>query len=80
MEIGRFAMVGMGSVVSRSVPDFYLVMGNPARARGCVCRCGQVVLRFEKSARPPDGEWACPDCGLRFALKEGIVRELNPPV
>ena len=30
LTIGRFAMVGMGSVVTRSVPDFHLVIGNPA--------------------------------------------------
>src|SRR5262249_32432917 len=37
LVIGRFAMVGMGSVVTRSVPDFFLVVGNPARPVGCVC-------------------------------------------
>jgi acetyltransferase-like isoleucine patch superfamily enzyme len=47
LEIGRFAMIGMGSVVTRSVPDFHLVVGNPARSVGCVCRCGEPFVRFE---------------------------------
>src|SRR5439155_21942603 len=38
LTIGRFAMVGMGAVVTRSVPDFHLVIGNPARSIGCRCR------------------------------------------
>lgn len=46
IEIGRFAMIGMGSVVTRSVPDFCLAVGNPARIVGIVCRCGEPVLRF----------------------------------
>jgi len=41
IEIGRYSLVGAGSVVTRSVPDFGLVAGNPARLRGYVCRCGE---------------------------------------
>src|SRR4030095_11779942 len=40
LTIGRWAMVGMGSVVTKSVPDFHLVIGNPARSIGAVCKCG----------------------------------------
>jgi UDP-2-acetamido-3-amino-2,3-dideoxy-glucuronate N-acetyltransferase len=52
IEIGRFAMVGMGSVVTKSVPPFALVYGNPARQHGWVCRCGE----------PLDGS-TCDACG-----------------
>jgi len=80
LEVGRFAMVGMGSLVTRSVPDFHLVVGNPARSVGCVCRCGERVLRFERGQPPPDhDDIACSSCGLRYALKDGRVRELDPP-
>lgn len=38
--IGKYALVGAGAVVTRSVPDYALVYGNPARQRGWVCYCG----------------------------------------
>jgi len=48
LQIGRFAMVGAGAVVTRDVADFALVVGNPARFRSWVCQCGQ-SLAFRKS-------------------------------
>jgi len=47
VTIGRWAMVGAGSVVTRDVPDHALVAGNPARARGFVCACGRRVSSLE---------------------------------
>ena len=41
VTIGRWAMIGSGSVVTRDVPDYGLVVGNPARLIGWVCACGQ---------------------------------------
>ncbi len=80
LEIGRFAMVGMGALVTRSVPDFHLVVGQPARSIGCVCRCGQPFLRFAPGQPPPDRDaTACAACGLRYAVKDGRVTELDPP-
>jgi acetyltransferase-like isoleucine patch superfamily enzyme len=38
--VGKYAMVGAGSVVTKSVPDYALVVGNPARQIGWVCQCG----------------------------------------
>lgn len=72
LEIGRFAMVGMGSLVTRSVPDFHLVLGRPARTVGLVCRCGNPMHR---GPEPPDGELSC-GCGLQYAVADGFVREL----
>lgn len=57
VELGAFCMVGMGSVVTRSVPAHALVVGNPARVVGVVCACGQVVSRATAA-----GEFAC-GCG-----------------
>lgn len=77
LAIGRFAMVGMGSVVTRSVPDFHLVVGQPARSIGLACRCGQPFLRFGDA--PPDRTDAqCAACGRRYSLDGEEVRELDP--
>ncbi|MBV8949821.1 MAG: N-acetyltransferase [Actinobacteria bacterium] len=78
LSVGRFAMVGMGSVVTRSVPDFHLAVGHPARPVGLVCRCGQPFLRFDDGAPPDRDDVACAACGRRFAVKAGAVRELDP--
>src|SRR5215472_5130112 len=79
LVIGRFAMVGMGSLVTKSVPDFHLVMGHPAAYVGCVCRCGQLLLRFSEP-RPLDcTEVACGACGLQYAVHNRVVTELTPP-
>ncbi|HUZ21510.1 MAG TPA: acyltransferase [Acidimicrobiales bacterium] len=55
-EIGRWAMVGAGSVVTRSVAPHQLVVGVPARPAGWVCRCGAVVSR--EASRPASFECA----------------------
>jgi acetyltransferase-like isoleucine patch superfamily enzyme len=73
LSIGRFAMVGMGSVVTKSVPDFHLVLGNPARSVGAVCRCGQVVSRFDG-----EGEKVCSACGRAYLIRGTDVTELAP--
>lgn len=61
VTIGSFALVGAGSVVTRSVPDHGLVYGNPARLRGYVCACGRLLAGVE--APPEHGEFPrCPVC------------------
>lgn len=79
LVIGRFAMVGMGSVVTRSVPDFHLAFGHPARSVGYVCRCGQVLGRFDDPGATDRGEVACPDCGSRYAVTDRMVAERSTP-
>jgi UDP-2-acetamido-3-amino-2,3-dideoxy-glucuronate N-acetyltransferase len=78
LSIGRFAMIGMGSLVTKSVDDFHLAIGHPVRPVGCVCRCGHLVLRFAdmqgKVAEPE-----CPACGLHYRISGTRVEELDPP-
>lgn len=76
LVIGRFAMVGMGSLVTKSVSDFHLVIGHPARAVGCVCRCGQLVARFSSMDKANVDRLECGMCGLAYAVKDGAVTEL----
>jgi UDP-2-acetamido-3-amino-2,3-dideoxy-glucuronate N-acetyltransferase len=77
LTIGRFAMIGMGSVVTRSVPDFHLALGNPARSVGCVCRCGQVLRRFDVASAACNDRVDCAACGLSYYIHEPTVRELG---
>jgi len=60
--IGRYAFVGAGSVVTRDVPDYALVYGNPARLRGWMCACG-VTVEFADGA----GAASCTACGVAYA-------------
>ena len=59
-DIGRYAFVGAGSVVTRDVPDYAMVYGNPARIQGWVCRRGEQLntdgITFAR----------CPACGKNY--------------
>ncbi len=67
ITVGRWAMVGSGSVVTRDVGDYELVAGNPARRIGSACPCGQ-PLRDADDGAPYAGP--CPRCGSRFPPPE----------
>ncbi len=72
LSIGRFAMIGMGSVVTKCVPDFHLAIGNPARSIGVVCRCGQLVSRFTDTVTNS----SCPTCHRTYRISGTDVTEV----
>ncbi|WP_404789537.1 acyltransferase [Altericista sp. CCNU0014] len=78
LSVGRFAMVGMGALVTKSIPDFHLALGHPARSVGCVCRCGQLLMRFLETPTF-ETEQTCSACGLQYRVKDRVVTELTPP-
>jgi UDP-2-acetamido-3-amino-2,3-dideoxy-glucuronate N-acetyltransferase len=57
--IGKYAMIGAGAVITKDVPDYALVVGNPGRRIGWICQCGVKLNRAAKYAR-------CPACGLTY--------------
>lgn len=59
--IGRYAFIGAGAVVTHEVPDYALVLGNPARFAGWICQCGERLPQH----------LACEKCGQSYVLKEG---------
>jgi UDP-2-acetamido-3-amino-2,3-dideoxy-glucuronate N-acetyltransferase len=69
-DVGRFATVGAGSVVTRSVPDHALVAGSPARRIGWVCGCGQRLVDEAGVAVRGDfeGPARCPRCSAAYAI------------
>ena len=80
LVIGRFAMIGMGAVVTRSVPDFHLALGHPAVSVGCVCRCGQPLMRFAPERTAACTEVTCAACQLTYLLHDRVVTETTPPI
>jgi len=57
--IGRYALIGAGAVVTKDVPDFSLILGNPGRIRGWVCLCGETLNFVEDRAE-------CPVCHISY--------------
>jgi UDP-3-O-[3-hydroxymyristoyl] glucosamine N-acyltransferase len=76
LEIGRFAMIGMGSLVTKSIGDFVLALGHPAAAVGFVCRCGKVLLRYEKGESLSDQQLQCRSCTRLYQLLSGRLQEI----
>jgi acetyltransferase-like isoleucine patch superfamily enzyme len=71
ITIGRWALVGAGSVVIKDVPDFALVVGSPARRVGWVGKAGVPLVKED------DGTWRCPQSGDRYVEIDGALREAD---
>jgi UDP-2-acetamido-3-amino-2,3-dideoxy-glucuronate N-acetyltransferase len=69
-DIGEFAFIGAGAVVTREVLPYALVVGNPARQTGWMSEYGH-KLRFDES-----GIAVCPESKERYQLKDGRVSKL----
>lgn len=69
IEIGRYAFIGAGAVVTKDVPPYALVVGNPARQTGWMSEFGH-RLAFDES-----GLARCPESGEEYRLKNGMVEK-----
>ena len=66
--IGEYAFIGAGSVVTKDIPAYALVYGNPAIQRGWMCKCAASKISFNKSHQA-----ACGTCGREYHLSDGQV-------
>ena len=70
-KIGRYALVGAGAVVTKSVPDYALVVGNPAMQIGWVSAYGH-KLAFDKNGRA-----VCPESGEQYQLTQNVLVKIE---
>lgn len=69
ITIGKYAFIGAGTVVTKNVPDYALIYGNPGRIHGWMCECGE-KLKFVK-----EGIMKCKKCGKKYKKQKNGVRE-----
>lgn len=70
-DIGRFAFIGAGAVVTKEVPDYALVVGNPAKQTGWMSEYGHKLI-FDK-----EGIAECIESGEKYTLEKGQVRKIG---
>ena len=68
-NIGKYAFIAAGAVVTKDIPDYALVMGNPARVRDYICECSE-KMKFINS------QFTCPVCGKKYQLENDKLIEL----
>ena len=68
--IGKYAMIGAGAVITRDVPDFALVVGNPGRRIGWICQCG-IRLNMENE------QACCTACDSSYRAIEERIEKLK---
>lgn len=68
VTLGRFCLIGAGSLVARDVLDYQLVLGVPGRSAGWVCQCGMRL----SSENDEGSQWVC-SCGKQYCLTEDVM-------
>lgn len=75
ITIGRYAFIGAGSVITKEVPDYALVYGNPGRQNGWVCYCGN---KLDINYKDMDiNKVSCKYCKKNYELKVDRLIELD---
>jgi UDP-2-acetamido-3-amino-2,3-dideoxy-glucuronate N-acetyltransferase len=70
-DIGQYAFIGAGAVITKSVPPYALVVGNPAKQIGWMSENGYKLM-FDK-----EGMAVCPESGDEYVLRNGMVTKQN---
>ena len=74
-ELGQYCFVGAGSVVTKDVPDYGLVYGNPARLKGWACFCGERLAMHVDETQ--DETAHCEECGRNYNRRGLVVTEVS---
>jgi len=69
-KIGKYAFIGAGAVVTKDVPDYALVVGNPSKQKGWMSEFGH-QLKFDEA-----GNAVCPESKEKYALKDNRVTKI----
>jgi len=69
--IGQYAFVGAGSVVTKDIPDYALVYGNPGKVKGWVCQCAEEIIFRSGRAK-------CQVCGKKYRKDRSEVKLVEP--
>jgi len=69
-EIGQYAMIGAGAVITKEIPAYALVYGNPARQNGWVSEYGHKLI-FDR-----EGFAVCPESGQKYELSNNVVQKI----
>jgi UDP-2-acetamido-3-amino-2,3-dideoxy-glucuronate N-acetyltransferase len=76
VTIGKHALVGAGSVITKDVPDHGLVYGNPGVLKGFICTCG---TKLEKQKETKEYVvFHCPACGQEIEVNQSTAKEVVP--
>jgi UDP-2-acetamido-3-amino-2,3-dideoxy-glucuronate N-acetyltransferase len=67
VTLGKYSFAGAGSVVTRNVPNYALVYGNPARQHGWICECGEKLT----------DDFNCNACGKKYKEESGTLEKIN---
>ncbi len=70
-DIGEYAFIGAGAVVTKTIPSYALVVGNPSRQIGWMSEYGHKLV-FDQ-----EGFATCPESGEKYQLKSGTVSKIN---
>lgn len=75
VTVGKWVIVGAGAVVTRAVPDYGLVYGNPARLVGFVCSCGQRLILKDETTETAVLE--CVECYSKIIIPQHIYGQVQ---
>jgi UDP-2-acetamido-3-amino-2,3-dideoxy-glucuronate N-acetyltransferase len=73
ITLGRYCFIGAGSVVTRDVPDYALIYGNPAKVRGWMCYCGEKLALA--ASGEPNQTAGCAACGKQYRRSANGIQE-----